>query len=72
MRPNSFREALQTRVLVILIILPRDPRVDSSSLFACGMMRGQEKTSTSQIGHRKGSNRESPTTSSLVSSMSIE
>ena len=36
------------------------------------MMRGQDKTSTSQVGHRKGSNQESPTASSLVSSMSME
>ena len=35
-------------------------------------MRGQEETSTSQVGHRKGSSWESPTTSSLVSSMSME
>ena len=35
-------------------------------------MRGQEETSTSQVGHRKGSKRESPTTSNLVSSMSME
>ena len=36
------------------------------------MMRGQEKTSTSQVACRKGSNGESPSTSSLVSSMSME
>ena len=36
------------------------------------MMKGQEKTSISQVGRRKGSSRESPTVSILVSSMSIE
>ena len=35
-------------------------------------MRGQEKTSTSQVGCRKGSSWESPTASSLVSSMSMK
>ena len=35
------------------------------------MMRGQEETSTSQVGGRKGSIRELPTTSNLVSSMSM-
>ena len=35
-------------------------------------MRGQEETSTSQVGRKKGSSRESPTPSSLVSSMSME
>ena len=35
-------------------------------------MRGQEETSTSQVGRRKGSSRESPITSNLVSSMSME
>ena len=36
------------------------------------MTRGQEETSTSQVGRRRGSNRESPTASSLVASMSVE
>ena len=36
------------------------------------MMRGQEKTSTSQVGRRKGSSWESPIASSLVASMSME
>ena len=35
-------------------------------------MKGQEETSTSQVGHRKGSSWESPTASSLVASMSVE
>ena len=35
-------------------------------------MRGQEETSISQVGRRKGSSWESPTASSFVSSMSIE
>ena len=36
------------------------------------MTRGQEETSTSQVGRRKGSSQESPTMSSLVASMSME
>ena len=55
----------------MLLILSRDARVDPRSLFACRIMRGQEETSTSQVWRRKGSIRESPTTSSLVSSMSM-
>ena len=35
-------------------------------------MRGQEETSTNQVGRNNGSCRESPTVSSLVSSMSME
>ena len=35
-------------------------------------MRGQEETSTSQVARRKESNRESPSASSLMSSISIE
>ena len=72
MHSNSFREAPQSRVLVLLIILPRDPRADPHSLFVCRMMRGQEETSTSQVGRRKGFSRESLTASSLMSSMSME
>ena len=72
MRPNSFLEAPQSRVLVLLIVLPRDPQGDPCSLFVYRMMRGQEETSTSQVGRKKGSSQESPTTSSLVSSMSME
>ena len=36
------------------------------------MERGQEKTSTSQVGHRRGPIGELPSTSSLVSSFSME
>ena len=36
------------------------------------MTRGQEESSTSQVGRRKESSRESPTVSSLVASMSVE
>ena len=36
------------------------------------MMRGQEETSTIQVGRRKGPSWELPSTSSLVSSMSME
>ena len=72
MRPNIFWEAPQSSVLVLLIFVSRDLRVDLDSLFACRMMIGQEETSTSQVGHRKGSSRELPTASSLVASMSME
>ena len=72
MCPNSFREAPQFRVLVLLIVLPRDPQVDPRSLFVCRMVSGQKETSTSQVGNRKGSIPESPTASNLVSSMSME
>ena len=72
MRPNSFREAPQSRVLVLLIVFLRDPWVDPRSLFAYRVMRGQKETSSSQVGRRKGFSWESPTTSSLVSSMSME
>ena len=36
------------------------------------MARGQEETSTSQAGRKRGIPRESPTASSLVVAMSIE
>ena len=72
MRPTSFWEAPQSNMLVLLIILPRDPRVDPRSLFAYRMMKDQEKTSTSQVGRKKESSRESSTASNLVSSMSME
>ena len=36
------------------------------------MTRGQEETSTSQVGRKRGFDRESPTVSSLVASMSVE
>ena len=35
------------------------------------MARGQEETSTSQAGHRKGLGRDMPSTSSIISSLSI-
>ena len=41
-------------------------------MFACRMMRGQDETSTSHVGRKKGSIREFPTVSNLVSSMSME
>ena len=59
-------------MLVSLIVLLRDPLVDPHSLFACRVMRDQKETSTSQVVRRKGSSRESPIVSSLVSSMSME
>ena len=36
------------------------------------MARGQEETSTSQAGHKRGIPRESPTASSLVAAISVE
>ena len=36
------------------------------------MARGQEETSTSQVGHRRGPIRESLTTSSIISSLSMD
>ena len=59
-------------MLVLFIVLPRDLRVDPHSLFPSRMIRGQEDTSTSQVGRRKGSNRESAIASSFVASMSME
>ena len=72
MHPNSFREAPQSRVSVLLIVLPRDLRVYPRSLFTYRMMRGQEETSTNQVGRMKGSSRELPTASSLMASISME
>ena len=40
--------------------------------FACRMARGQEETSTSQAGCKRGTPREMPTTSNLVAAMSVE
>ena len=40
--------------------------------FANIMAKGQEETSTSHVGRRRGPSRESPIASSLVSSMSVE
>ena len=36
------------------------------------MARGQEETSTSHVGSRRGPSRESPIASNLVASMSVE
>ena len=41
-------------------------------LSACSMERGQEETSTSQAGRRRGPRRDTPSASSLISSMSME
>ena len=41
-------------------------------LFACRMAKGQEETSTNQVGHRRGPSQELPSISNLVSSMSME
>ena len=47
-------------------------RADSSMLSAYSMARGQEETSTSQAGRRQGPSRESPSTSNIISSLSID
>ena len=47
----------------------------SSPLFllsACSMARCQEETSTSQAGRSKGPSRDTPSASSLISSLSME
>ena len=36
------------------------------------MARGQEETSTSQVGRRRGSSWDTPSTSSIISSLSME
>ena len=41
-------------------------------LSACSMERGQEETSTSQAGRRRGPSRDTPFASSLISSLSME
>ena len=41
-------------------------------LFACNMERGQEETSTSQAGRRRGHGWDTPSTSSIVYSLSME
>ena len=41
-------------------------------LSACSMARGQEKTSSSQAGRRRGPGRDTPSTSSIIFSLSME
>ena len=41
-------------------------------LSPCIMARGQEETSTSQVGSRRGPIRDSPSARSLISSLSME
>ena len=41
-------------------------------LSACSMVRGQEETSTSHVGRRRGLGRDTPSASSIISSLSIE
>ena len=42
------------------------------SLSTCSMVRGQEETSTSQARRRRGPGREMPSTSNIISSLSLE
>ena len=41
-------------------------------LSVCSMARGQEETSTSQTGRRRGPGRDTPSASSIISSLSME
>ena len=41
-------------------------------LSACSMARGQEETSTSQAGRRRGPDRDTPSASNIISSLSME
>ena len=41
-------------------------------LFACSMTRGQEETSTSQAGRKRGPKRELPFASNIISSLSMD
>ena len=41
-------------------------------LFSCRMERGHEEASTSQAGRKRGTPRETPTISSLVTAMCVE
>ena len=41
-------------------------------LSACSMARGQEETSTSQVGRRRGPGRDTPSVSNIISSLSKE
>ena len=41
-------------------------------LSACNMARGQEEASTSQVGRRRGPGRDTPSASSIISSLSME
>ena len=41
-------------------------------LSVCSMARGQEETSTSQVGRKRGPSLDMPSTSSLISALSME
>ena len=41
-------------------------------LFSCNMVRGQEETSTSQAGRRRGPSWDTPSVISIISSLSME
>ena len=68
------------RFMCVLVFLPvwyygmeLIPLSSALLLFsACSMARGQEETSTSQDGRRKGPSQDMPSTSSLISSLSME
>ena len=41
-------------------------------LSACNMARGQEETSTSQVGRRRGPIQDTPSSSNIISSLSMK
>ena len=66
-----------SRVFFFFLFLLYGPQVDSFLflflfLFACRITRGHEEVLTSQAGCRRGTPREKPTASSLVTTMSAE
>ena len=68
------------KFMCVLTLLPiwyygMEPILFSSVLlllYACSMARGQEETSTSQAGHRRGPGRDTPSGSNIISSLSME
>ena len=56
----------------LVLWLRADCRFPLFCLSACRMARGQEETSTSQAGRKRGPTRGTPFTSSIISSLSME
>ena len=56
----------------LVLWLQADCRFPLFYLSACKMVRGQEETSTSQAGRKRGPTRGTPSTSSIISSFSME
>ena len=57
---------------VLSPLLLEDPQAKPLSMFVCRMTRGQDETSTSQVGRKRGIPWETPIASSLVAAMSVE